>query len=303
MKSNFNKILLVCCLLVSVTGHTQIDINRCSEEVKEDFSPRVFLFLNQKLLANASNANTLYLSHKQDLKIFSFPGNGIVTAAVDEKEEKIAVSYYNNRINVYDAKTRDTIHQINAAKKSNVMVFKGNQLLYGLDTGEVKSYNFNTKKESSIATHNDIVRGVSVLNDALVLSISSDGVFQANQTNKPVQQKTFEKQLTSIAISPNQQRIALGTFKGSVYILDRNFNLIQELWPHTSVITKLKFKNNEELISSAFDKKLVNTNIATGGYTSMYTSKDYIMTFDVSAKRLIYSDRSGNVRYYNFNCQ
>ncbi|WP_420571271.1 WD40 repeat domain-containing protein [Kordia sp.] len=281
-------------------------MSTCSEALREDFSPRVFSVAKNKLLSNSSNANTLYLQDKQDkndLKIFSYNGNGVVTATTDTAYKRIAISYYINEIHVYNVQTLDMIKKIELEAKSSVLSLQEDALLYGLDNGLVKAYNFINKKEKTIATHKDIVRGIAVLKDGTILSMSSDGELKITHPTKKSEQKVFPKVLSSMAVSPNEKIIAIAAFDGTVYLLNKNYKTVAELAPHTSVITQIKFRNNEELITASFDKKLVNTDITTKKMTVMYTAKDYIMAFDMSTDKLIFSDRSGNVRYYNLKCQ
>ncbi|KAB8152150.1 hypothetical protein EZY14_015570 [Kordia sp. TARA_039_SRF] len=299
---NLHKLLTCFCFFIGCVAYCQIDTSRCSEVLNEDFSPRVFNLLKNKLLSNSSNANTMYLVDKNDLKIFSYNGNGVVTAGIDEQHKRIAISYYVNTIHVYNIQTLDTIKKIDLEAKCSALSLHKDVLVYGLDNGLVKEYDFISKKEKTIATHAGIVRGVQVLNDGTILSISSDGELKMNHPTKKLKHK-FPKVLTAMAVSSSEEMIAIGTFDGSVYLLNRNYETVAELAPHTSVITQIKFRNNQELITSSFDKKLINTDITTKKMTLIHTSKDYIMAFDMSADKLIFSDRSGTVTFYNLKCQ
>jgi len=299
---NLCKLLIGFFILLSSFGYAQIDINRCSQEIKEDFSPSIFKFLKKGLLSNSSSQSTIFVRYKENLKIFSPSKNGVITAVTDDTEERIAVSYYDKDIFIYDLNTKDTIAKIKSDFKANALLLQNNTLYFGLDNGYVQQYDLNTHKRETIQQHKGIVRALKLIDGNKLLSIGQDGTLAVNHAKKEITQKTFKNKLTSIAITPNQETIAVGTVDGTIYLLNKQYQIKEVFHPHSSIITGLKFTDNTNLYSSSFDKKLIRSEITTKNITVMHTSKDYIMSFDVNNERLIYGDRSGNVRFFNLKC-
>ena len=298
----FSKTVLL--IMIATNCFSQIDVNRCFQEVREDFSPRTLQFSENYLLKNSNNENTIYLISKNNLKIFSTLNYGVVNAVIDSDEERIAISYYDKSINIYDIESTTLIKKIVCDSKANTMIFEKETLIYGLDSGLIIEYNFGTKKNKEITSHNSIVRGLLVKDNKL-LSISQNGILEINNialNYKKENQISIDRVLTAIAISPNKQLITIGTLQGDIYVLNKDFKVEKKLHPHKSIITKLDFIDNDNVLSSSFDKTLVSTSLITDASKTLYNTKDYIMTFDYKDDKIIFSCRDGLTRYYNFKC-
>ncbi|WP_027138120.1 WD40 repeat domain-containing protein [Gaetbulibacter saemankumensis] len=299
-----NKIILFFFIVITTNCFSQVDVNRCFQEIKEDFSPRIFQFSNNYLLTNSNNENTIYLINKNKIKIFSTLNYGVVNAVIDSDEKRIAISYYDNNINIYDVSSTLLIKKLSFNSKANSLVFVNEALFYGLDDGTVGKYNFKTQKTSNITTHKSIVRGL-LINGNNLLSISQDGVLEVNEihSNNFLKQIFLNSVLTTLAISPNEKLISIGTFKGEIYILNENYQIEKKLHPHRGIITKLDFIDNNNLLSSSFDKTLIKSNLKNNFWEVIYRSNDYITTFDYNQNRIIFGSRNGITKYYNLNCQ
>jgi len=297
-------LIISLIVIISFDMYSQIDFNKCKIILNEDFCPKILELTENYSLTNLYNENTIYLIVDKKLKIFSEANYGVVTAVVNEKEDKLAISYFNGVVNIYDIKTSTLIKKINQNSKINSMIFHQNFLYFGMDNGLVKSLNLTTNKEKKIANHQDIIRGL-IVKDGSLLSISHNGLLEVNSIDKQKTEKKkffFNAIFTTIESSPNGDTLALGTFSGDIYILNNDFELSKTLKAHESVITKLVFLNDSVLISSSFDKKLCKTNIETNKKEILYEFQDYIMAFDYSDDKIILSGRNGRVEYHNLKC-
>lgn len=298
-----NNILLFFFIVITINCYSQIDVNRCSQEIKEDFSPRIFQFSNNFLLTNSNNENTIYLINKNNVKIFSALNYGVVKAIIDSDEKRIAISYYDKSIDIYDIESTMLISRITLNSKANAMILDKDTLFYGLDSGIVGEYNLETQKSKEITNHNSIVRGLIVKSNKLI-SISQKGVLEINDLDyKKKQQISLNSILTEIAISPNNELITIGTLKGEIYILNNNYKIEKKLHPHKNIITKLDFIDDDNVLSSSFDKTLISSNLKTDISKVLYEAKDYIMAFDYHNDKIIFGSRNGITKYYNLKCQ
>lgn len=291
--------------MIATNCFSQIDVNRCFQEAREDFCPRTVQFSKNFLLTNSNNENTIYLINKNNIKIFSTLNYGVVNAAIDSDENRIAISYYDNSINIYDIESTTLIKKILCDSKANTMIFEKETLIYGLDSGLVAEYNFETKKSKEIINHNSIVRGLLVKDNKL-LSITQNGILEINNIDfnyRREKQISFDNILTEIVISPNMELISVGTFHGEIYVLNKEFKVEKKLHPHKSIITKLDFVDNDNILSSSFDKTLISTNLKTSESKILYKAKDYIMTFDYYNDKIIFASRNGITKYYNLKCR
>ena len=291
-------------VIISFDMYSQIDTNKCKIILNENFCPKVLELTENYTLTNLNNENTIYLIVDKKLKIFSESNYGVLSAVVNEKEDKLAISYFNGVVNIYDIKTSTLIKKINEKSKVNSMVFYHEILYYGMDNGLVKSLNLTTNKEEQLANHKDIIRGLLIKNNSL-LSISQNGILEVNSIDKFLTESHrffFNTIFTTIESSPDCSIIALGTFNGEIYILNNNFELSKTLEVHESIVTKLVFKNDSVLLSSSFDKKLYKTNIETSKKEILYELQDYIMAFDFNDDKIILGGRNGRVEYHNFKC-
>jgi WD40 repeat protein len=299
-----NKVAFFWIFFVVKTSFSQIDIGRCYQELKEDFCYRVVQISQNYLLQSANNENTIYLVNKNNVKVFSSLNYGIIAAALDKKEKKLAIAYYDNSIIVYDIQTEAVLWKNNYNTKVNVLTFNKGNLYLGLDNGEVFEHSFSSNQTKLINKHQSIVRGL-VVQDGRLLSISHEGMLKINNLKSKVKEEQsiqFSGVLTTIAISPDKQKVIIGDLLGYIYVLNSEYRLEGKVKIHKSLITKLDFKDNDNFYSSSFDKNLMSTSLEMNKSEILFKAKDYIMTFDYYDDKIIFASREGVIKYYNLKC-
>ncbi len=300
--------LIIIIIIISINISAQIDLNQCIVKTNEKLNPRVLNFYGNDLLLHANNENTLYYIRKNEKYIFSSINGGVITATVNYNKLILAIASYNASINFYSLfESEKIIHTFKLESiVTSEMVFQKDNLIVGLKNGNIITCDLRTQKIKIINKHNGIVSDLRIINNHLI-SISNDGTLKISKKNNEQYRLTKEinlkRTLTKIAISPNGQKIAVGCFDGSIIILDENYNTKTILQPHSSIITKLKFKTNTSLISSSFDKKIAQTDINSKETKTLYESNDYISTFDFTKNKFIYSSRKGYIFYKNLLCR
>ncbi|MFK2819098.1 WD40 repeat domain-containing protein [Flavobacteriaceae sp. LMIT009] len=299
-----NKVVFFWIFFVVKTSFSQIDVGRCYQELKKDFCYRVVQISQNYLLHSANNENTIYLVNKNNVKVFSSLNYGIITAALDEKEKKLAIAYYDKSIIVYDVETESVVWKKNYNTKVNVLTFNKGNLYFGLDSGQVFEHSFSLNQTKLITQHQSIVRGL-VMQDERLLSVSHEGMLKINNLKRKVKEEQsvqFREVLTAITISPDKQKIIIGDLLGYIHVLNSQYRLEKKVKIHENLITKLDFKDNDNLYSSSFDKKLISTNLKINKSEILFKAKDYIMTFDYYDDKIIFTSREGVIKYYNLKC-
>jgi len=291
---------------LTLTMYSQMNMAKCKVTIHENFNPKVLNFSDNYLLMSAYNSNTLYLIGGKKTIIYPTKGYGVITAFIDTEEEYVVISNYHKTVDIH---TMNNSSLIKSIPLNNAIAYaikmKDERVFCGLNSGEILISSLTKEETKRINAHSGIIRDIVFIDNSRLLSIAHDGflkVWDIEEDIKMSESIDLGKVLTKMTISPDQSKIAIACFDGSVIILDENFNKIKELKPNKSVITQIKFKDNQTFISSSFDNRIVSTNIKDEKYIELYKSEDYITNFDMTYNRFIFSDRTGKIEYYYTDC-
>jgi hypothetical protein len=296
--------MFIVLLFLTLPNYSQIDLEKCSVTIKENFNPRVLEFSSNYLLMHAYNINTLYLLKDKKTIIYPTEGYGVINAIIDKEEEYVIISNYHKTVDIHSIK-KDTLEKsIDLKNAKAYAICKKNDKIYcGLSNGEILISSILTSDEKRLDAHKDIIRDLKI-SDNLLFSVSHDGFLKkwSVEDNLIIESINLKKVLTKLAVSPDKSLIAVGRIDGSVVLLDKNFKIIKVFKPNNSIITQIKFSGNHTFITSSFDKRIVSVDISNGTMIELYKSNDYITNFDIREKQFIYSARNGTIKYYNKNC-
>lgn len=297
--------ILFIVYIITNNVFAQFNFDKCSLRIKENFSTRVLSLSNNYLLRHAHNENTLYLTSKNSNKIFSYPNYGVVSACIDNQETYLGITNYNKSIEIFRINKKKKIKNIS---KMNAVAFTlqfySNRVFCGLSNGEILIDSINTSNIKRVKAHTDIIRDIKIFNDKLI-SISQDGYLKVWSVDKNMQEVlniNLNNVLTKIAITKDKTRIAVGCFDGTVIILNKEFKIERKIRPNKSIITQLKFKDNNTLITASFDRTIVRTSINELRSEVLHEADDYIINFDFTNDKFVYSTRKGEIFYYNLKC-
>ncbi|APX98901.1 WD40 repeat domain-containing protein [Lacinutrix venerupis] len=299
----------IFAFLSIIIAQSQIDLNRCKITQNQSFAVRTLLLTDSLFVQQSYNLSTLYVSKNDGsgtITILNGSPLGIKLVAVDSTQKYIAIVDYDKSVKIIEHNTKEVVKhfKIENSKITAITWYK-NKLILGLEDGSNQIHCLNKEKPILTKTHNAAIIDFKVVNEYLY-SIAQDGYLKKIMLNKTLR---IEKSLnleaipSALAINFKANKIAVGMFNGDLNIINLNtFKVENTLNLHDNIITKVKFFDNQRLVSSSFDKTMKIYNLKKNNKKELVSCKDYIMTFNFNKQKLLYSCRNGTLVYINLDC-
>ncbi|NJM21721.1 MAG: hypothetical protein HC907_24910 [Richelia sp. SM1_7_0] len=139
--------------------------------------------------------------------------------------------------------------------KSLSFSYDSQYIASGSDDRTIKLWTRDGALIKTLSGHEESVVSVSFSSDNTIASASKDGIIKVWQlngtlvTNIPVQMEG--NLITTAAISPNGEFIAVGGEEGIIELWNRDGTFIKNLSGHKGLVTKVTFSPDEETIATA----------------------------------------------------
>jgi WD40 repeat protein/energy-coupling factor transporter ATP-binding protein EcfA2 len=161
--------------------------------------------------------------------------------------------------------------------------------------------------------HEDGVRSVAVAeNINKLFSCSDDGTVKIWDINKPEQKPEIlnsgsygKNGFRCLAISPNENTLAAGTFNGNIlyWNIKQNNPALRTLDNHTSIVNKICFIDNNTLVSGSSDRTLrlwhLDQNDDPSIVMKKFNSKIISLSYCQQTKQLACGCENGEINLFN----
>jgi len=301
-------IKLVFLLLFITPTIAQIDTNKCYVKNNFGFSVNILQFTDSLFIQQSYNKSTLYLNKtfgKAKNTILNGSHLGVKFVDISEVNNILAIVDYNGTIKILNYKNNKVLKEIKPKSKTTAIILTNEKLILGFENGEINIYSLNGKDVYKNKIHEASIADIKYYGNKLV-SICQDGklkILELKEKLEIIKEVGLKKTLTKLEVSPNNKKLAIGTFNGEILILEtKTLKILKTYTHHKNIITQLKFFDNIRLLSSSFDRKINITNIDTDNYKNLINVKYYIMNFDINKSKFIYSLRDGTMNYLNLKC-
>jgi WD40 repeat protein len=178
----------------------------------------------------------------------------------------------------------------------------GKLIAFASDDGTIKLWNRDDTLIKPLVGHQNRVVSVSFSSDNTIASASKDGTIRLWQLNGnlittiPMQMQSHL--MTTAAISPNGQIIAVGNEEGTVKLWNRDGTLIKTLVnQHKGWVTSVSFSPDGEIIASGGDDKTVKLWKPNGTLITTlqgHTGRINTISFSFNNKRKILASGSND---------
>ncbi|KAN0022174.1 hypothetical protein ACTFIU_004345 [Dictyostelium citrinum] len=172
-------------------------------------------------------------------------------------------------------------------------------------TNRVNLFNCSEGYFDSIVSFDDWVESVefSTSGDLLAAGSRTKQVKIFSPVNdKPVTHQTSSSYVTALSFSPNDKYLAIGTFDGTVELLDIGSGKLRRiLTTQQSSITSLKFLDSTRLVSVSNDRSLIVWNFSTSSIENEFIHQSPITSMDIHQNQIITADKNGNIYFLNYH--
>ncbi|KAK5582092.1 hypothetical protein RB653_003675 [Dictyostelium firmibasis] len=254
---------------------------------------------------------------KTHANLKTIPFDSPVTTCSFDRGGLLFVGLQDGTIKIYSKDCKNLVHQDKVAFK----ITKSSPLV-SLDTpvdspsyisvfafstwsNHVNLYNCKENRFDAILSFNDWVESVefSTSGDLIAAGSRTKEVKIYSPTYKsPITHTTSSSYITALSFSPNDKYLAIGTFDGSVELLDIvSGKLRRILTTQQSSITSLKFLDSTRLVSVSNDRSLIVWNFSSSSIENEFIHQSPITSMDIHQNQIVTSDKNGNIYFLNYH--